>query len=120
MAADGSTAVTSRSSGSYDPAPAPTLTTDRASPSAAWTYAAPRGIPAAAGLVVEVAGHPDGQPDSAVFLIAASVAGIPVRAFSIRSAIWAGASAPTYRGTGRCRRAGTPRTPSPSSRRPPG
>src|SRR5450631_4281158 len=94
MAADGSTAVTSRSSGSYDPAPAPTLTTDRASPSAAWTYAAPRGIPAAAGLVVEVAGHPDGQPDSAVFLIAASVAGIPVRAFSIRSAIWAGASAP--------------------------
>jgi hypothetical protein len=43
MTADGSTAVTSRSDGSYDPVPAPTLTTVRASPSAAQIRAAIRG-----------------------------------------------------------------------------
>ena len=43
ITADGSTAVTSRSRGSYAPAPAPTLSTVRASPSAAWMIAAMRG-----------------------------------------------------------------------------
>ncbi|MBE1583406.1 hypothetical protein H4W80_001664 [Nonomuraea angiospora] len=40
IAAEGSTATTWRSSGSYEPAPAPTLMTVRAWPSAAWTRAA--------------------------------------------------------------------------------
>src|SRR4029450_5019488 len=43
MTADGSTAVTSRSEGSYEPVPAPTFNTVRASPSAAPTCAAIRG-----------------------------------------------------------------------------
>jgi len=43
MEADGSTAVTVRSTGSYDPAPAPTLSTVRASPSASRMCAAMRG-----------------------------------------------------------------------------
>src|SRR5580704_290916 len=43
MTADGSTAVTCRSGGSYAPVPAPTLTTVRASPSAAQIRAASRG-----------------------------------------------------------------------------
>ena len=43
IAAEGSTATTGRSSGSYEPAPAPTFTTVRAAPSAAWTRAAIRG-----------------------------------------------------------------------------
>jgi hypothetical protein len=43
MAADGSTATTARLAGSYEPAPAPTLTTVSAGPSAAWTSAAMRG-----------------------------------------------------------------------------
>jgi hypothetical protein len=43
ITADGSTAVTSRSGGSYEPAPAPTFSTDRASPSAARMRAARRG-----------------------------------------------------------------------------
>ena len=43
ITADGSTAVTSRSRGSYAPAPAPTFSTVRASPSAAWIAAAIRG-----------------------------------------------------------------------------
>jgi len=43
MAGSGSTAVTSRSRGSYAPWPAPTLTIVRASPSAAWISAAIRG-----------------------------------------------------------------------------
>ena len=34
IVSEGSTAITSMSSGSYEPAPAPTLTTERASPSA--------------------------------------------------------------------------------------
>ena len=37
MTADGSTAITSMSRGSYEPLPAPTFTTDWASPSAART-----------------------------------------------------------------------------------
>jgi hypothetical protein len=40
ITSDGSTATTSRSCGSYDPAPAPTFTTVRASPSAARIRAA--------------------------------------------------------------------------------
>ena len=40
---DGSTATTRRSRGSYEPVPAPTLTTLRASPSAAWIAASMRG-----------------------------------------------------------------------------
>src|SRR5579872_2750703 len=43
MSADGSTAVRARSGGSYDPVPAPTFTTVRASPSASQTCAAIRG-----------------------------------------------------------------------------
>ena len=43
ITADGSTAVTSRSRGSYEPVPAPTLTTVRASPSAARIGSAGRG-----------------------------------------------------------------------------
>jgi hypothetical protein len=43
MTADGSTAVTSRSEGSQEPVPAPTFSTDCASPSAAQTRAAIRG-----------------------------------------------------------------------------
>jgi hypothetical protein len=43
MTADGSTAVTSRSRGSYEPLPAPTLSTVRAPPSAPWITAAIRG-----------------------------------------------------------------------------
>jgi len=43
ITSDGSTATTSRSCGSYDPAPAPTFTTVRASPSATRMRAAIRG-----------------------------------------------------------------------------
>ena len=43
ISSDGSTAVTSRSTGSYDPVPAPTFSTLRASPSAVWIIAAMRG-----------------------------------------------------------------------------
>jgi len=43
MVSDGSTAVTALSFGSYEPAPPPTLTTLRASPSAALIFAAMRG-----------------------------------------------------------------------------
>ncbi len=43
ITSDGSTAITSRSRGSYEPVPAPTFTTDRASPSAATIAAAIRG-----------------------------------------------------------------------------
>jgi putative transcriptional regulator len=43
IVADGSTAVTCRSVGSYEPVPAPILRTLCASPSAAWTNAAIRG-----------------------------------------------------------------------------
>jgi hypothetical protein len=39
----GSIGITRRSRGSYDPAPAPTFTTVRASPRAAWMSAAMRG-----------------------------------------------------------------------------
>jgi hypothetical protein len=43
ITSDGSTATTSRSRGSYAPVPAPTFTTLRASPSAAWILARIRG-----------------------------------------------------------------------------
>jgi hypothetical protein len=43
ITSDGSTAVTSRSAGSYAPVPAPMFTTVRASPSAARILAAMRG-----------------------------------------------------------------------------
>ncbi len=43
IVSDGSTATTARSAGSYDPAPAPTFTTVRASPSARRITAAHRG-----------------------------------------------------------------------------
>ena len=43
IVADGSTASTSRSAGSYEPVPAPTFNTDRASPSASRISAASLG-----------------------------------------------------------------------------
>jgi hypothetical protein len=43
MTADGSIASTRRSPGSYEPAPAPTFSTERATPSAAVNRSAMRG-----------------------------------------------------------------------------
>jgi hypothetical protein len=68
MTADGSTAVTSRSDGSYDPVPAPTLTTVRASPSAAQIRAAIRGSAGRVAAYVAPIVSNNWSPDNALAL----------------------------------------------------
>jgi hypothetical protein len=64
MIADGSTAATHRSVGSYDPEPAPTFSTVRASAKAAWMWSAIRGSAARASSALRCGRRRSLQPGS--------------------------------------------------------